>query len=495
MYSPDISSTSTVKGSDAGKVATHFRKDGRISLDPPYRQVTFGTLPDDVLLEIFDFYVVEAEDVDGWHTLVHVCRRWRNVVFSAPRRLELRLLCTDKTPVAEMLDLWPALPIVISDGDVPSSPEGTDNIIAAFKRHGRVREIVLGNASGSLLRKLAAVTQEPFPELTLLDLESDDESVPVLPESFLGSFAPRLRTLHMEGIPFPHLRKLLLSANGVVELRLSNIPHSGYISPETMVTCLSSLSRLGFFELEFRSPQSRPNSARRRPPPLTRTILPALTSFWFRGVSEYLEDFVGRIDTPLLYDFKIYFFHQLVFDHSQLPQFINRAEQFKALSQIDIVISRRVIEATLSLPTGTAGRARLTLGISCSESDWQASSLEQVCRSSLPLLSNLERLDIREHRHFSPQWQDDMDNSQWLELLRPFIAVKDLYLSEGLALRVAPALQELVEESATDLLPALQSLFLEGLQSSGSVQEAIGQFVAVRQLSENPVIIQNWERG
>jgi hypothetical protein len=170
-------------------------------------------------------------------------------------------------------------------------------------------------------------------------------------------------------------------------------------------------------------------------------------------------------------------------------------EKFKALSQVDMVFSRRVIEVTLSPPTGTAGRPSLLLGISCSESDWQASSVEQLCRSSLPPLSSSERLDIHEHQIWSPHWQDDMDNSQWVELLRPFITVKELYLSKGLALRVAPALQELAGESATELLPALQSLSLEGLESSGSVQEAIEQFVAVRQLSENPVIVQNWERG
>jgi F-box-like len=44
-------------------------------------------LPDDVLLEIFDFYVNKDKDkyykneIEAWQTLVHVCRRWRSVVF------------------------------------------------------------------------------------------------------------------------------------------------------------------------------------------------------------------------------------------------------------------------------------------------------------------------------------------------------------------------------------------------------------------------------
>jgi hypothetical protein len=57
----------------------------------------------------------EFQNVNEWHTLVHVCRRWRDLVFASPRRLNLRLLCRKDTPVREMLDIWPALPIVIQD--------------------------------------------------------------------------------------------------------------------------------------------------------------------------------------------------------------------------------------------------------------------------------------------------------------------------------------------------------------------------------------------
>ncbi|KAI0292163.1 hypothetical protein BC826DRAFT_1020352, partial [Russula brevipes] len=80
-------------------------------------QAMIEMLPDDVLLEIFDFYLNDENshgprNVDKWHTLVHVCRRWRNVVFASPSRLDLRLLCRKDRPLA-MLDIWPALPINI----------------------------------------------------------------------------------------------------------------------------------------------------------------------------------------------------------------------------------------------------------------------------------------------------------------------------------------------------------------------------------------------
>jgi hypothetical protein len=48
-----------------------------------------------------------------WHTLVHVCQRWRQIVFASPRRLNLQILCTHGTPVRKNLGIWPAFPIAI----------------------------------------------------------------------------------------------------------------------------------------------------------------------------------------------------------------------------------------------------------------------------------------------------------------------------------------------------------------------------------------------
>ena len=64
-----------------------------------------GILPDDILLEIFHFYVDVKRQlyegkarVEAWQALVHVCRRWRNLVFRSPRRLNLRLIVHPKHP-------------------------------------------------------------------------------------------------------------------------------------------------------------------------------------------------------------------------------------------------------------------------------------------------------------------------------------------------------------------------------------------------------------
>ena len=88
-----------------------------------------------------------------------------------------------------------------------------------------------------------------------------------------------------------------------------------------------------------------------------------------------------------------------------------------------------------------------------------------------------------------------MENSQWLELLQPFTAVKDLYLSKQVELRVAPILQEFCWETTPEVLPALQDLFLEESQAPEPVQEATGLFAAKRQLGCHPVAIHDWDRG
>ena len=70
--------------------------------DRLYPRVPIDALPDNVLLETFEFYlgkdaadlIDDEYDYDGWQTLVHVCRRWRCVVFASPRRLDLKLHCT-----------------------------------------------------------------------------------------------------------------------------------------------------------------------------------------------------------------------------------------------------------------------------------------------------------------------------------------------------------------------------------------------------------------
>ena len=438
-------------------------------------------LPDVALLEIFDFYVDEHDDdVEAWHTLVHVCRNWRNVVFGSPRRLNLQLSCNARTPVRETIDVWPLLPIIILG--YGHETWGVDNIIAALEHNDRIRQMNLLDVPSSQMENVLAAMQQPFPALEYLNLYSKGETE-FVPASFLGGSAPQLQELRLTSIPFPGLPKLLLSATHLVNLHLYDIPHSGYFSPEAMITALSALTSLGELVIQFKSPRSC-HDRRRRLPPLTRTVLPVLNCFEFKGVSEYLDDLVARIDAPLLDIFHITFFHQLIFDTPQLTQFIGRTPKFKADDKVLVQFSnQRVWVSTTD--------AALRLAISCRQSDWQLSSLAQVCGSIF--IPAIEHLYIREEPLSSPSWQDDIETGQWLELLHRLTAVKDLFISRTFTPRIAPTLQGLGQGRATEVLPALQTLFLEEVPPPGPLQETIEKFVAARQLAGHPIAVSLWK--
>jgi hypothetical protein len=152
----------------------------------------------------------------------------------------------------------------------------------------------------------------------------------ILPDSFLGGSARRLRSLSLDRITFPNLPKLLLSATHLVDLQLHDIPHSGYFSPEALVTSLSTLPSFRLLHLEFESHRSRPILESRRPP-ATRSLLPVLNTLRFHGNSKYLDDLVAHIDAPRLNKLDVTFFKQNAFDTVQLIQFISRTPTLNTL--------------------------------------------------------------------------------------------------------------------------------------------------------------------
>jgi hypothetical protein len=400
-------------------------------------------------------------------------------VFSSPRRLDLRLFCTNRNPVKKLLNIWPPIPIYIhaSHYSRKSPLPGVTNLVAALKKRNRVGGICIWGAPNSLLKN--PVAMKPFPALTSLDLSSNDERPLVLPDLFLGGSAPRLRSIWLDGIPFPGIGKLLRSTTDLVTLSLHDIPHSGYISPEAMVASLSTLTRLKELCLGFRSPRPRAVRENRHPPPLTRVVLPALTRLWFKGDSEYMEDVISRIDPPLLHDMDITFFNQLVFDTPQLRHFISRTGSYRVPDCAHIHFGDEYVTVE-PFPM-------LLLRILCKPSDWQLSSLSQLYNSALSPLPILEHLNIYNHRS---HWEDDMENVQRLELLRLFPSVKDLVLSERLFRIVVPALNELDGESIMDVLPVLQNIIIQGPQPSKIDNKAIGKFIATRLRLGSPVIVQ-----
>ena len=248
-----------------------------------------GRLSDDVLLNIFCYYLNASPR--SWPRLVHICRKWRHIVFTSQQALHLRLFCSSGTPVSKTLDCWPPLPIVLEYGSSlaldPPAPEDEVNIIAAIERSDRVSSISL-TVTTSLLDKLYAI-KWPFLDLEELILLSRDSVPPSLLSTFLC--CPRLRRLHLTRIRMPGLLQLLHSSRDLEDLHLHDALDPWYFSLENLTDTLSGLAQLQSISLRFSSTTDHipPPS-----PPDRRVVLPALTSLKFRGRAKYLKRLVAR---------------------------------------------------------------------------------------------------------------------------------------------------------------------------------------------------------
>ena len=447
-------------------------------------------LPDGVLLEIFDFYQsLPYRGIWKWHLLVHVCQRWRHIAFGSSHRLNLQLLCTFGNPVRKALGIWPALPIVIDYSFLYSmngiTPNDEDDVIAALEHPDRVYYLGLAVVRGSQLGKFATLMQEPFPMLKRLEIRSADGDAPVFPAEFLGGSAPCLQEITLSRIPYPTLPALLLSASDFVKLRLHNIPPTGYISPEAMVSCLAALPRLETLIIEFISATPRPDQL--RPSPVTRTVLPAVTSFQFKGASEYLEDLVARIDSPQVNWIAIEYLNQnLDFQVARLSKFIDRSvgPKLTLRKHAKVTFFRdRVSFAMYTHANHLSSDWAASTMIRCEGIDWQVSHMAQVLNHFSATLSTVVHLmldvELRKGRQLK-----DTDDVEWLHLLRQFSAMQTLHLSQELAGHVALALEDITGEMAAEMLPSLDLIFLAGQPAS-----SIEKFVAARHLYDHLVTV------
>jgi len=226
--------------------------------------------------------------------------------------------------------------------------------------------------------------------------------------------------------------------------------------------------------------------------PCTRTILPSLTRLNARGGTQTLEDFLARIDAPLLDHLHIAFAYY-DFNTPELLHFISRLPKFQAPDKAHIGVNNRIHNFRINFSWSKQISSAVRLRIHCPEPEHQIRHLLKFCdpRFTFSPLPALEYLYIGRGR-ISPQSQQGDDrNAEWLNLLQRFTAVKNLYLTKEFASVIAHVQQDRAGERAM-VLPALENVFIE-LQPSGSVHEAIRKFAAARQLSGHPIVINHWD--
>ncbi|KAI9443730.1 hypothetical protein BJY52DRAFT_443861 [Lactarius psammicola] len=442
-------------------------------------RATIGKISVNVLLNIFSYFL----DVSPrhWPTLLHICRKWRHIVFASHRALKLRLFCTHGTPISKTLDCWPALPIIVEYGGSfeldPPTPEDEDNIIAALKQSDRVSSIRL-TVTNPLLEQLSAI-ETPFSELEDLVLLSRDSTWPTLLNAF--GRCTRLRSIHLTRIAFFALPQLLHTSRNLVDLRLHEVPNPWLFSPEALTDALSGMAQLRSLSLHVLLTAHHIGGSL---PPKKCVILPALTYLNFRGITEYLEDLVARIDAPRLGDIEVTFFNGSASDLSKLSEFINRIEMHKSPRRAHILSSDHTISISLIQP---GAPACLKLQLSCEQLSEQLSSMARICVPFSAFLFNVEDLRVSAMHPSSCQ-----DREAWPKLIHHFRGTKWFHVDGKHSTNVvrASALQ-LPDRRREIVLPALHKLYIQPPgPRHAPLSDAVVSFMTSRRLSGHPIAVE-----
>ena len=449
-------------------------------------QVTIEELSDKVLLKIFRYFLYTSPR--HWIRLVHICHKWRRVVFEAQRPLPLRLFCTYGTPVLKTLDCWPALPIVVEYGGSPAlgppTPEDEDNIVAALKRSERVTSITL-TVTGSLLTKLSTL-EGPFSKLEDLVLLSRDNVRRYLPSTFL--WGPRLRRLHSTSIAFPAILQLLSSSSNLVDLLLHDVLNISHFSLETLAKSLSGMSQLRSLSLHL-----PPAFTYRAPPPPSKEcfVLPALTHLDFRGMSCYLEILVAIIDARRLEDIEITLLDNPVFRHLNLREFIDRMETHKSPSRTHILFSEDAISISLMRP---AAPTCLRLQLVCKPLSMQLYFMDRICVDISTFLLNVRGLRISVTRPEWAEWQKRHYLERWVEILGSFSRVTRLRLDAKHLTNVMHTLLAL-ERRPNIVLPALHKIYIPQAMHHATLTKSVMSLITSRHLSGHAITVEYEQSG
>ena len=456
------------------------------------RHSPIPALNDYVLLHIFHLYrLAEQDEYDDettipwhrqrwWYKLAHVCQLWRNLILESPSRLDLHLLCTNGVPVADMLAHSPPLPLTIYyTGDHEITAEDESGILLALSHRDRVRHIYLRMPS---VGKFVTVMDDQFPILERIYIYSWTEVA--LPVTFQ---APNLRYIRLSRASLPIGSPLLTtSAVGLVTLVLSSIPASVYFPPSYILTRLSLMHQLEILTIAF----TLHNRDVERPlrQTLDMIILPNLRWFVFRGVSVYLEALVSRISAPSLNNLHLYFVNQLSFTVPRLLQLIQASENLRFTA---VQVTFGAFAVSLYADPWT-WKSPLLLHIKCGGLDWQVPSAVQFFGTLSPILSIVEQVTFgyKEHNQ-SSEWHNNVDRTQWRELLRPFTNAKTIHVQDDLVPMIFRSLPSDDGESPLELLPNLEEI---GYSRESNIQDAFTGFLNERQVAGHPVSLRLVDR-
>ena len=489
----------------------------------PHATVSIGMLNDDALLVIFDFcrmadkeeddinderdwgcdwqrsswwhestQVCQRWDWDGqrwWHKLTQVCQRWRSLILASPSRLNLGVVCTNGTPVAEKLAYFLHLPIVIIyefPGGEMIQPDDEQNILICLQRRDHVRRIRLC-ATTPALQKIIIPLQEEFPlldSLAIIPAKNLDPTGVILPGSLR---APNLRHLILKNVTIQTGTPILTTPIHLVVLSLKGIPTSTQVPPEYLVDLLELTPQLEVLLIGFR-PHFSNHDVGSHPlvPAAQRTsfTLHRLERFQFIGTSTYLEGLLARVNAPVLRLFDIRFFTQRSFGTlPNLSRVLDTAAELRFCCA-----SMKFHRYSVTIEMGDMGsllanRSPFRLSARGNHLDWQIALASQICSAIVPVFSVVEELSIVHRTHDTSSITRSNDNRvEWHNILSQFSSIRALEIPEELVEELSLHLKPDGDEAPVELLPRLEKVVVPA-----NVGDAFSAFIDSRQIGGHPV--------
>ena len=421
-----------------------------------------------------------------WYRLTHVYQRWKNIILGSASYLDLSLVCTYGTHVADMLAHSPPFPLVLDyirkDRDITTDDE--EGIILALQQRDRVRRARL-HMSATCVQWFIATMNEEYPILEFLVVEhpiEDNDRILIFSETLQ---APLLRHLRLVGSALPIGTRLPTTAVGLVTLCLVMVHPSTYFHPNTLLQWISLLPQLETLVIHFiHSTPSRDLERQLTHTPIIAPItLPNFYYFRFHGASTYLDALVHRIATPRPERLEFEFFNQLTFSVPRLQQFINTTENIRFDSATFTFSDGRVY--TVIFLHGKAEIFTIGIVVFCWHLDWQIPSVAQVSNSLSQMFSAVDRLTlVHEVHNQSSEEHNEVDRTEWRKLLRPFRNVKTFRIGRGLVKDLSRCLHSEDGELPLEVLPELQML-----SYYGDASDAFTSFVDARQTAGRPVTL------
>ncbi|KAI0263479.1 hypothetical protein BC834DRAFT_887548 [Gloeopeniophorella convolvens] len=446
-------------------------------------------LLDTVLLEVFDFYrfyVLRQTPHwkhHHWLKLTHVSRQWREVVFSFPSRLRLCLFCTPESHAIDLINHFPALPLIIEHPSSLHAPH--ENILYALRHASRARKIAIHAGDSESIFRTLATMDKPAEELEDLELFLTT-GVSAATDNFLGGQAPRLRRFCLMGVTIIPLSALLSPMPNLTSLDL--FISDSALQPGDLLVQLPAMRKLE--SLSIRLFPSHTRGVRIIPrssiaPLQTRLRLPRLDDLRYSGRCQWLEEFMPGVDLSAISNLGVVF-------HDDPPASIFHFGQFVARSEIlrPTSIVFRVYHADTSLVALVQESTSRVISFRFKNDNYelQMDSVFSVCEALTSSFSSVSLLKIEFNDPEMGEERQDTDHAHWHTLLSSFRSVQTLVLcsvpQQSVALWLGPSADQAFP---SDMLPNLTAVVLEDFDTDNPMAEALEPFLAERERASRPV--------